>query len=77
MQISPNLTADTPGMMRGAEAVACPRCSTQRALQRSASAPIDGCGFESYSFKCRGCGARIAGVVDPADDALLLSVMHD
>jgi hypothetical protein len=34
---------------------------------------MDQCGFASYSFGCDECGAMIAGIVDPADDALLLS----
>lgn len=36
---------------------------------------IDSCGFESYRFECRECGAHIAGIIDPADDTLLLSEM--
>ena len=34
---------------------------------------IDACGFESYRLDCRECGATLAGIVDPADDVLVLS----
>jgi len=37
---------------------------------------IDACGFESYSFECDECGARLAGIVDPHDNALLLSELE-
>jgi hypothetical protein len=40
---------------------------------RSSSALIDCCGFESYRLECDGCGAQLAGIIDPADGALLLS----
>jgi hypothetical protein len=42
-------------------------------LRRSAVPPIDECGFESYRFACHSCGAALAGIIDPADDQLLLS----
>lgn len=34
---------------------------------------MDGCGFESYSFQCKACEARLTAVIDPQDDELLLS----
>jgi hypothetical protein len=34
---------------------------------------MDSCGFESYSLKCDQCGAQLVGIIDPADDQLLLS----
>jgi hypothetical protein len=42
-------------------------------FRRSAVPPIDECGFESYRFACHACGAPLAGIIDPADDQLLLS----
>jgi RNase P subunit RPR2 len=51
----------------------CPQCDMPSLLARSADAHIDECGFESYTFTCRQCDTPLAGIVDPADDALLLS----
>jgi len=59
------------------QACRCPRCEAALILWRSRMSAIDACGFESYSFACDGCGAGLAGIVDPADDALLLSVVQD
>jgi len=61
-----NITADMP-------AAACPGCSAQLMLRRSAAPLIDACGFESYQLACHACGAPLAGIIDPADDTLLLS----
>ena len=61
-----NITADTP-------ATACPGCGAQLTFGRSATPLIDACGFESYRLACHACGAALAGIIDPADDALLLS----
>ena len=36
---------------------------------------IDACGFESYTFACKECGAALSGIVDPFDDALLITEM--
>jgi len=51
----------------------CPRCRAELAFFRSDTPHIDTCGFESYSLECRECGAPVAGIIDPSDDALLLS----
>ena len=56
-----------------AEFVACPNCAHQLTFHRSTHPDIDACGFESYSFVCRECGAALAGIIDPADETLLLS----
>jgi hypothetical protein len=42
-------------------------------FRKSALPSIDSCGFESYSLACSACGAELAGIVDPSDDALLLT----
>ncbi len=51
----------------------CPRCDAALMFLRSAKPRFDSCGFESYSLDCRACGAELAGIVDPSDDALLLT----
>jgi hypothetical protein len=43
---------------------------------RSRTLHIDTCGFESYSLECHECGARLAGIIDPYDDELLLSELE-
>jgi hypothetical protein len=53
--------------------VACPSCAARLMFCRSNPPPIDACGFESYRLDCRECGAALAGIIDPADDALLLT----
>lgn len=51
----------------------CPHCHAGLNFRRSRTPDIDACGFESYRFDCPACGTALAGIVDPADDALLLS----
>jgi hypothetical protein len=60
---------------RRAEVTACPACHARLTYRRSLPAPLDACGFESYALDCPGCGATLAGVVDPLDDKLLLTVV--
>jgi hypothetical protein len=40
---------------------------------RSRTPRIDSCGFQSYSLDCVECGTPLAGIIDPYDEALLLS----
>ncbi len=56
------------------EKAACPKCDAQFKFYRADKPHIDECGFESYSLKCQVCGAELVGIVDPADDTLLLSI---
>jgi hypothetical protein len=56
------------------EKVACPKCDASLVFYRSDDPHIDECGFESYSLKCRACGSMLVGIIDPADDALRLTV---
>jgi hypothetical protein len=51
----------------------CPKCHTRLNFRRSANPDIDSCCFESYRLDCQQCGAALAGIIDPADDALLLT----
>jgi hypothetical protein len=53
--------------------VACPRCTARFVFCRSEDATIDACGFESYTFACKECGASLTGIIDPLDDALLIT----
>ena len=56
------------------EKVACPKCDASLKFYMSDKPHIDECGFESYSLKCRACGSMLVGIVDPADDKLLLTI---
>lgn len=56
-----------------AQILACPRCAAQLMFCRSQAPRFDACGFEAYSLECKECGAALAGIIDPADQALLLS----
>jgi hypothetical protein len=57
------------------EKVACPKCDASLKFYRSNKPHIDECGFESYSFKCSACGSTLVGIIDPADDMLLLTIL--
>ena len=58
-----------------AQATVCPSCNFGFAFRRTAMPAIDACGFESYSLHCDACGTQLAGIIDPADEVLLLSVV--
>lgn len=77
MRIDLNIAGDRLKPERDTSVAACPRCNVFFKFRSGLMPEIDSCGFESYSFKCRECGAHIAGIVDPADDALLLSVANE
>jgi hypothetical protein len=55
------------------EKVACPKCDASFIFYRSEMPYIDECGFENYSFGCKACGSTLVGIIDPADDALLVT----
>ena len=42
-------------------------------FRRSDAPHIDECGFESYSLKCKECRIPLSGIIDPADESLVLS----
>jgi hypothetical protein len=58
---------------KASQSVVCPHCRLKFKFFRSTSPHIGACGFESYSFECERCDASLRGIVDPADDKLLLS----
>ena len=66
------LSSEIP-FIHGVQIVTCPRCNATFEFRRSARPHIDECGFESYDLKCMTCSASLHGIIDPADDALLLS----
>ena len=53
--------------------VACPKCNAQFRFYRSNAPHIDACGFEHYTLECVRCDAALIGIIDPADNKLLLS----
>ena len=56
--------------------VKCPKCEASSKFFRTAFPHIDTCGFESYSFRCECCGSAIAGIINPLDDELLVSLLE-
>jgi hypothetical protein len=57
----------------GTRDASCPNCG-QRVICSEADVGFDSQGFESYQMDCRSCRAPLKGIVDPFDEALLLSV---
>jgi DNA-directed RNA polymerase subunit RPC12/RpoP len=67
---------ERPGRLQSkpdTQIVACPKCNARVFFHRSNAPRFDACGFESYSFDCRQCGAALGGIVDPSDDMLLIA----
>jgi len=60
----------------GAVSIACPACNALVMIYRSLTPRIDACGFESYRFECEECSAMLAGIIDPQDDKLLVSLLE-
>jgi len=56
-------------------AARCPKCGVRVVVHRILNPQFDSCGFENYFLKC-GCGAWLIGVIDPYDDALLLTELE-
>ena len=54
----------------------CPKCETCWKFFRTPNPQIDSCGFESYSFQCKRCKSSLAGIIDPMDDELLISLLE-
>ena len=55
---------------------ACPKCRVSLKLLRSSIPQIDSCGFESYSFQCEWCKSSLAGIIDPMNGELLVSLLE-
>ena len=54
----------------------CPNCKAGSKLRRATVPQIDSCGFESYSFQCESCKSSLAGIIDPLDGELLVSLLE-
>ena len=54
----------------------CPNCKTGSKFFRTTYRQIDSCGFESYSFQCKQCKSSLAGIIDPLNDELLVSLLE-
>jgi hypothetical protein len=63
---------ETP-FARSYQIVACPECHASFRVYRSPSPHIDERGFESYSLECMRCDTQLLGIIDPADNKLVLS----
>jgi len=61
------------GVSADFQTAVCPVCDARLMFVRHPDADIDACGFESYRFECSECHTALAGIIDPADDALLIS----
>jgi len=61
---------------RGTLAFVNLKCNAHLILPDCAVA-IDSSGFESFGLDCKHCGAPLAGIMDPADDKLLLTVLTE
>ena len=77
MYIVKNISGESLGTVSAVEPAECPRCRAELMFSRSPLPNIDSCGFESYRLACQACGAQLAGIIDPADEALLLSEIEN
>jgi hypothetical protein len=60
-----------------AVAVACPKCNRSFIFARGPLPLIDRCGFELHSFRCEWCASLLAGIIDPIDGELVLSLLEE
>ena len=58
-------------------AVTCPKCKRRSTFVRATLPHIDSCGFESHSFRCELCASYLAGIIDPSDGELVLSLLEE
>jgi hypothetical protein len=56
--------------------VECPQCNARFLFRRARQARFDSHGFESYELDCKFCGVSLAGVIDPLEGELILSVVE-
>jgi hypothetical protein len=53
--------------------IKCPKCQARLTFHRALAPSMDSCGLDHYSLECGACGVVFAGIIDPYDEALLLS----
>jgi hypothetical protein len=58
-------------------AAACPKCGVRVVIYRILNPNIDSSGFENYFLKCNQCSVWLIGIIDPYDEALLLTELID
>ena len=58
-------------------AVTCPKCKTCSKFLRPTVPHIDSCGFECHSFRCECCASLLAGIIDPSDGELVVSLLEE
>jgi hypothetical protein len=58
-------------------AAACPKCGARIVIRRVLDPNIDSSGFENYFLKCNQCSVWLIGIIDPYDEALLLTELID
>jgi hypothetical protein len=57
--------------------VTCPKCKRRSIFPKSTAPLIDRCGFENHSFRCAWCASLFAGIIDPSDGEILLSLLDE
>jgi hypothetical protein len=57
----------------GLLSVSCLECHARLVPHRTSTPQIDECGFESYFIECGKCKYLLAAIIDPSDDAVLIS----
>jgi hypothetical protein len=67
------MIGEHPTAILDAQVIVCPRCAAKLTFARNNAFHVDECGFESYGLECVACSAALAGIIDPFDDALLVS----
>jgi hypothetical protein len=61
----------------GAILVTCPKCKRCSTFVRATLPHIDSCGFESHAFRCEWCASFLAGIIDPSDGELVVSLLQE
>jgi hypothetical protein len=57
--------------------VTCPKCKRCSTFVRATLPHIDSCGFENHTYRCPWCASLLAGIIDPSDGELVLSVLEE
>jgi len=66
-------SANHPLRLKTFQLVACPHCNLNFRFHRTITPQIDECGFENHCLEYPRCDAPLRGIIDPADDKLLIS----